>query len=114
MDSAHETRQPTVCGWQRLQTIAVHFFGRFALSATAVLLASVSTVRAEDWPQWLGPKRDAVWREEGVVEKFPQGGPKVLWRAKVSAGYSGPAVADGKVYVMDRVLAKDVKNHNES
>jgi outer membrane protein assembly factor BamB len=57
---------------------------------------------AADWPGWLGPQRDGVWRETGIVEKFPSGGPKVLWRAPVADGYSGPAVADGRVYVMDR------------
>src|SRR5688572_8085264 len=60
---------------------------------------------ADDWPQWLGPRRDGVWRETGVLDKFPPGGPKVLWRKPVGAGYSGPAVAAGKVYVTDRVLA---------
>ena len=51
----------------------------------------------------MGPKRDNVWRETGILEKFPAGGPKVVWRAKVAGGYSGPAVADGKVYVGDYV-----------
>ncbi|MBI5772655.1 MAG: PQQ-like beta-propeller repeat protein [Verrucomicrobia bacterium] len=67
-----------------------------------VLLASLP-VRAEDWPQWLGPQRDGVWRETGILEKFPEGGPKLRWRAPLGNGYSGPAVAKGRVYVMDRV-----------
>ena len=32
---------------------------------------------ADDWPQWMGPKRDNVWRETGILDKFPAGGPKV-------------------------------------
>lgn len=71
---------------------------------------SVSAVRADDWPQWLGPKRDGVWRETGILSKFPQGGPKVRWRTPISEGYSGPAVANAKVYITDRVLAKGAKN----
>jgi outer membrane protein assembly factor BamB len=63
--------------------------------------------RADDWPQWLGPQRDGVWRETGLVNRFPPGGPKALWRVPVGAGYSGPAVADGRVYVMDRQRAVD-------
>lgn len=59
-----------------------------------------------DWPQWLGPQRDGVWRETGIVEKFPAGGPPVRWRTPIGAGYSGPAVAGGRVYVMDRLLVK--------
>jgi len=27
-------------------------------------------VRGDDWPQWLGPQRDAVWRETGILENF--------------------------------------------
>jgi outer membrane protein assembly factor BamB len=65
--------------------------------------------RADDWPQWLGPRRDGVWRETGILEKFPPGGPKVRWRAKVGGGYAGPAVAGGRVYLTDRVLARGVK-----
>jgi outer membrane protein assembly factor BamB len=66
-------------------------------------LVLVSCLRADDWPQWLGPQRDSVWRETGIVEKFPAGGPKVRWRVPVNAGYTGPAVANGRVYLMDRV-----------
>jgi len=57
----------------------------------------------DDWPQWRGPSRDGVWKEQGVVAKFdtPQLAPR--WRVPVSNGYSGPTVADGRVYVTDRV-----------
>lgn len=57
---------------------------------------------ASDWPQWLGPNRDGIWAEKGTLDKFPDGGPKVLWRQPIGSGYAGPAVVGGKVYVMDR------------
>lgn len=60
--------------------------------------------RADDWPQWFGPGRDGVWRETGIVGKFPAGGPPVRWRVPVGAGYSGPAVAAGRVFLTDRQL----------
>jgi outer membrane protein assembly factor BamB len=63
--------------------------------------ALCSVARADDWPQWLGPKRDGVWREAGVVETFPPGGPMVVWKVPIGVGYTGPAVAAGKVYVLD-------------
>ena len=67
------------------------------------LLALLLTTpaRADDWPQWLGPQRDGVWRETGILDKFPAGGPKLLWKAPVALGYAGPAVAAGRVYVTD-------------
>ncbi|NBV24976.1 MAG: pyrrolo-quinoline quinone [Proteobacteria bacterium] len=78
------------------------------LLALGTLLA-VTSLHAEDWPQWLGPRRDSVWREKGIVEKFPEDGPKVSWRVPVNAGFSGPAVAGGRVFVTDRQVAKGAK-----
>src|SRR5579859_3870355 len=76
---------------------------------TAVVLAAWSLtphgVRADDWPQWLGPKRDGVWRETGLVDRFPEKGLPVRWRTPLGAGYAGPAVAGNRVYVTDRMLA---------
>lgn len=83
---------------------------RAAWAVGLLLAMMVPAVRGDDWPQWLGPKRDGVWREKGILDKFPPGGPKVLWRTPVGGGYAGPAVADGKVYLMDRQLARGVKN----
>src|ERR1044072_3449630 len=58
-------------------------------------LALTPTLSADDWPQWLGPKRDGVWRETGLVEKFPPGGPPVKWRTPGRPGYAGPAASGG-------------------
>ena len=80
------------------------------VTLSAAILAAPALARADDWPQWMGPNRDNVWRETGIVDKFPDGGPKVVWRTPIAAGYSGPAVANGKVYVTDRVLAKGADN----
>ena len=71
--------------------------------ATALLALCASTSPAADWPQWLGPDRDGVWKEDGILETLPKDGPKVLWRKPIHGGYSGPAVAAGRVFVMDRI-----------
>lgn len=78
---------------------------RLFLLLTAFGLCGLVTrvAMADDWPQWLGPQRDSVWRERGILEKFPAAGPKLRWRVPLGNGYSGPAVANGRVYVMDRV-----------
>src|SRR5436190_312569 len=72
------------------------------------LAVAVAPATADDWPQWLGPERDSVWRETGIIDKFPADGPKILWRGKVSGGFTGPAVAGGKVYVADYLTEGDV------
>ena len=69
--------------------------------ACAVAFLSAVPLDAEDWPQWRGADRDAVWRETGIVERFPGEGLIVKWRTPVRAGFAGPAVADGRVFVLD-------------
>lgn len=64
---------------------------------------------AEDWPQWRGPNRDGVWRESGIVDNIPASGLLIRWRARIGQGYSGPVVADGKVFVTDRRSNPDVE-----
>jgi outer membrane protein assembly factor BamB len=64
--------------------------------------AYAGSALADDWPQWMGPKRDGVWREKGIIEKFPTNGPSILWRAPVNRGYCGPAVAGDRVFMLDR------------
>ncbi len=87
-------------------------FPRFPLAA-AVLLVCAGAAAADDWPQWLGPRRDGVWREDGILDKFPPGGPTVRWRTPLGGGYAGPAVSGGRVYVTDRVLPSGVKNPDD-
>jgi outer membrane protein assembly factor BamB len=46
---------------------------QFHYAATfAILLAALPPLaHADDWPQWMGPQRDNVWREDGLLEDFP-------------------------------------------
>jgi outer membrane protein assembly factor BamB len=78
--------------------------------AAAVILAGSLGALADEWPQWLGPRRDGVWREKGIVARFPEEGLKARWRTPIGGGYSGPAVTGGKVFVMDRQLQKGASN----
>lgn len=78
--------------------------GSLLLCAALFFLISAAAVSADDWPQWRGPARDGVWRETGIIEKFDQPKLELKWRAEISSGYSGPSVADGRVFVTDRVI----------
>lgn len=71
-----------------------------------------SIASAEDWPQWMGPTRDNVWHEKGIIDNFDKNGPKVLWRTPVGIGYAGPAVANGQLFVMDLLTDQNVKVSN--
>src|ERR1043166_2286103 len=87
----------------------MHTIGKFPFVFLGALSLGLG-VKTEDWPQWMGPNRDAVWRETGIIEKFPSRCPPVLWRTNIGAGYAGPCVANGRVYVADRQLATGVTN----
>jgi len=78
--------------------------------AALACLAVGAVARADDWPQWLGPRRDGVWRETGLITQFPATGPVIRWRTPIGAGYSGPAVAQGRVYITDRKLPPRASN----
>jgi outer membrane protein assembly factor BamB len=85
------------------------------IRALMVLFAGLmlaAPLHADDWPQWLGPKRDSVWRETGILDRFPDGGPKVKWRLPIEGGYAGPAVADGRVYVFDYARSEGEVTNN--
>lgn len=75
-----------------------------------LLLPWNSRTIGDDWPQWGGPLRDCVWHESGIVEKLPPGDvlPR-MWSVPVAEGYSGPAVADGRVFLTDRVHEQELE-----
>ncbi len=79
-------------------------FSRLVGAMFLCLGSSATLVQADDWPQWMGPQRDGVWRETGIVDKFPSDGPPVRWRVKIGGGYAGPAVVGDRVYVTDKQL----------
>ncbi|MFO1020579.1 MAG: PQQ-binding-like beta-propeller repeat protein [Planctomycetales bacterium] len=70
--------------------------------------AAAVSCSAGDWPQIHGPHRNGVADDEHLAEKWPEAGPKVLWRAKTGSGYSGVAVAEGKAILFHRVGDEDL------
>ena len=65
-----------------------------------VLLAAMA-LPAQDWPEWRGRGRRGVWDDHRLLDKFPAAGFTPVWRSPVRAGYAGPSVADGRVFVSD-------------
>src|SRR5437870_1580243 len=73
---------------------------------------------ADDWPQFRGPNRDDVSKETGLLKKWPEKGPPLLWTYdKAGLGYSGPAIVGDRLYTMgarnhvDFVIALDLKGN---
>jgi outer membrane protein assembly factor BamB len=92
----------------------------FRLVLAAAVLAVVSSSRADDWPQWRGPRRDAVSKETGLLKTWPKEGPALAWVCEnAGTGFTAPAVVGGVVYTMgargddELVIALDAKQGKE-
>lgn len=82
-------------------------------------------LKITDWPEFHGPRRDSICREQGLLKEWPEGGPKLLWTLNgLGRGYSTLAIANGKFFTMgDRptseeaeeqfVIAYDLETHDE-
>ena len=72
------------------------------LVLAVVIVLAVTGIGKADWPQYLGPNRNGISPETGLLRSWPTTGPKVLWTVSLGAGYGGAAISQGKVYVLDR------------
>jgi len=67
--------------------------------AVVFALTSISSVAAQDWPQFHGPRRDNRSPDTGLLRKWPEGGPELIWKAQdLGSGYSSVAIVDGMIY----------------
>ena len=87
------------------------------------LLLTISTtcvaqvdVDKGDWPQFLGPSRNGISGETGLLTQWPDGGPKVVWRVPGGIGMSGLAISRGRAVTLIQqdgkqlVIAVDAKS----
>ena len=64
-------------------------------------LASITGLAAAaDWPWFRGPRLDGISAETGLLEAWPEGGPKELWRVPLGEGYSGISVVGDRAYTL--------------
>ncbi len=68
----------------------------------SLLLFSLNGAFSQDWPDWRGANRDGIWNDPNVVQEFESEEIELKWKVPIGAGYSGPTVANGRVYVTDR------------
>jgi len=73
-------------------------------------LSCYSNAEAADWPQWRGPNRDAKSSETGLLKKWPEGGPRLLWETTgLGIGYSSLSIVDGRLYTMGDISLESEK-----
>jgi outer membrane protein assembly factor BamB len=83
------------------------------LTAILLLITAAGVTPGDDWPQFLGPSRNAV-AGGSIVARWPDAGPRVLWDKKLGQGWGGPVVSNGRVIVFHRVGDKEIVQCLES
>ncbi len=64
-------------------------------------IGMLQEARADDWPQYRGPKRDGVSRETGLLQSWPEDGPRLVWTFRdAGAGFSPPSIVGNHFYCM--------------
>ena len=79
-----------------------------SLCLASLPLVVTAASGGSDWPQFLGPTRNGVSTETGLLLAWPKNGPPVVWEKEVGDGFSGPVVAGGKLILLHRKGEQDV------
>lgn len=70
------------------------------LAETTLFQATLLPAAETAWPQFLGPQRNGISTETGLVDTFPTAGPKQLWRVDGGVGMAGLVVDGGRLMTM--------------
>lgn len=81
---------------------------RSLLARWFIVLLWATAAPADDWPQFRGLNRDAVWNETGLLKSFPADGLKICWRQPIGWGWATPVVVQGRVILTDSQLVKPI------
>jgi outer membrane protein assembly factor BamB len=75
------------------------------LAALAILSTSAF---ADDWPEFMGPRRDQTSTETGLLDTFPKSGPKLVFEKQVGTGYSAPSIRGEIMVVHHRIGDQEI------
>ena len=71
------------------------------IAASAMMAGAALSATAEDTLQFRGPNRDGIYHERGLLQSWPAGGPKLLWKiGNRGEAHATPSTAKGRVYGM--------------
>lgn len=56
------------------------------------------------WPQFHGPKRDNISTDKNLLKRWPEGGPKLLWKTQgIGKGYSTVSICSNMIYTAGNI-----------
>lgn len=72
------------------------------------LIVSIESSHADPtWPQWRGPERDGQVDSIPLPETLSETDNTIVWSIPLAPSYSGPVIAEGKVFTTETVDEKD-------
>ncbi|MDZ7315745.1 MAG: PQQ-binding-like beta-propeller repeat protein [candidate division KSB1 bacterium] len=70
-------------------------------TTTLILIIFSTCLYSADWPQFRGPFRNGISLESGLLQQWPEDGPRLLWSVEnLGSGYGSAAIAKGSVYII--------------
>lgn len=68
---------------------------------------AAQAARHEDWPGFLGPRRDGTSSETHLLDAWGQAGPTLLWERSIGSGFSSPVTSGGRLVLTHRVADQE-------
>src|SRR6476620_10555819 len=74
---------------------------QYAVSFASIFMLAVVAHSADSWPTFRGQQRTAIAPDKGLLDAWPEAGPKVVWQtAGAGRGYSSLAIVGGRIYTL--------------
>ena len=99
---------------KRIANVGVVFLTAALINAH--LLPGGEVDDSPSWPEFHGPGRTNISPEKGLLKKWPEGGPLLVWKySECGIGYSGVSITQGMIFTagdfdyVEMILALDME-----
>lgn len=72
------------------------------ISSALAITLQLRAAEVGDWPQFLGPTRDGISTETGLLDRWPDSGPPLIWEKSIGTGFSAPSVRGKRLVLHHR------------
>jgi outer membrane protein assembly factor BamB len=79
-----------------------------SIGAVVAFVIAAGVVAAADWPQFLGPERNGIYRGPALAETWPAQGPRVAWRKTVGQGFAAPVILQNRLILFHRIGKEEI------
>ncbi|HUT11687.1 MAG TPA: PQQ-binding-like beta-propeller repeat protein [Thermoguttaceae bacterium] len=90
--------------------LTTHTSSRFIIQIFFLAcLALPARAEGPSWPQFHGPNQDNKSPDTGLLDRWPEGGPELIWKAQgLGYGYSSVSIAEGRIFTSGNIDDKTV------